>query len=368
MSSGQQQQKSQTRPQPAVVQPVSPAPQPQPAGPHPAAALQRTLAAPPSEGQPADIRALQRSLGNQAVQRTLARVAAGPVQREDEGLPVHYEIAPPEETEYFTYRRLDKDGQRVVAEAELARRIAAAESAGHRIIRQRPAGQPDATPSVYEEIPNQAPLWQQFMLAVNGVQVPIRNATQEEIAIIRGALERVPGAHLTIFVARRNRIVVADWTGSQAEGINTHRLSGGANIERTITSEQRSQGFEEESGSRIELTHTSLQDAEAAQLTILHEIGHVAYEANLTPRAVAGTYGSSVHAGVSEQPAYAYAYFLLRPARLQPGDRTAFEESFRRQGLSIPGAEQPAEEEAAAGEESGGAGAGEQSGEAAAGE
>ena len=322
--------------------PVSPAPagpQTLPAGPLPAVALQRALAPPPADPRPTDILALQQSLGNRTVRETLTRRPAAPVQREGEDeLPGPIvETLGREQTEHFTYQRLDADGRRPVPPAELSRRIAAAESAGHRVIRQSQAGHPERPPVVYEEIPHEAQLWPQFMLNVNGVAIPIRNATREEIDVIRAALSHVPAAHLEVFLTRRRRIVVADWTGSAAEGVSTHRLSGGTNMTRSISSSQRRQAAEVEEGPRIELTHTALQDAGAARLTILHEMGHVVYEANLIPRSVEGTYGSSVHTGASEQPAYAYMVYLTRPAHLQPADRSAFAAAFERQGLSTAG-------------------------------
>ncbi|MGH2561233.1 MAG: hypothetical protein ACRDJH_19360, partial [Thermomicrobiales bacterium] len=133
-------------------------------------------------------------------------------------------------------------------------------------------------------------------------------------------------------------IVLVDWTGAPAP--NQRRLSGGANIERARDSTTRHHArypeddISEPAGSRIEITHSAMMDG--GRLTLLHEIGHVVYDAGLIPRRVHREhYGSSVHTGQSEQPAYAYMRFL-QGGDLDRRDRAAFAAAFRAQGAPLP--------------------------------
>jgi hypothetical protein len=212
------------------------------------------------------------------------------------------------------------------------------EDQGHRIIRQNRSSSQDHRDHQivlhYAAIPHSEPTVSEENLSVNGVDVPVRGATRAELASIQEALAYVPGRHLQEFVRSRHRIVVVDWSGARHESTPTHRLSGGTNIRRTITRAERpNQTAEVEQGARVEITHTAMAQENGGITTILHEMGHVVYDARLTPRQVTGTYGSSVHTGPSEQPAYGYMYYVWQPDRLNANDRRAFDAEFARQGL-----------------------------------
>ncbi|MHB1295090.1 MAG: hypothetical protein ACYC4R_08840 [Anaerolineae bacterium] len=241
----------------------------------------------------------------------------------------------PEQATYHINQRLDVDERgRAVSAAELRRRIEAAETAGHEIIRQeRSSGT-----RVYEVVPHTEEITPEQTVTANGVAVAIRNATEGELASLQATLARVPGPHLEQFVARRRRLVLVDWTG--APHVSARQLSGGANIARARAD------IGEEAGSRIEITHTAMAQ-DGGELTVLHEIGHVVYDANLIPRTVTGDYGTSSHEGPNEAPAYAYMWYLVRPGRLAPQDRAAFDAAFERQGIG-PGGQTPAAGEGAA--------------------
>ena len=229
-------------------------------------------------------------------------------------------------------------GRGVTGEA-LAQERTAAAARGNRVITQVRTGHAeDGTETRvslhYEEVRHAETVTAEQSLVVNGVAIPVRDATADELTAIQAALVHAPAPHLTELVNRRNRIVVVDWSGSRAESIPTHRLTGGTNIERTISgSERRHQSAAAETGLRIEITHTALSEGDRGMDTILHELGHVVYDANLIPRSVSRSYGSSVHSGASEQPAYAYMYYITNPSRLTARDRQAFAEAFARQGL-----------------------------------
>ncbi|MHB0857708.1 MAG: hypothetical protein ACYC5M_09070 [Anaerolineae bacterium] len=229
--------------------------------------------------------------------------------------------AAPDQPTYHINDRLDVDerGRRVSATV-LRQRIEAAEAAGHEIIRQeRSSGT-----RIYEIVPHSEEITPEQSLSANGVSVPIRSATEAEISSLQATLGRVPGPHLEQFVTRRRRLVLVDWTGAPSS--SARQLSGGANIARARAD------IGEEAGSRIEITHTAMAQG-SGELTVLHEIGHVVYDANLIPRTVTGEYGTSSHEGPSEAPAYAYMWYLVRPSRLTPQDRAAFDAAFVRQGI-----------------------------------
>ena len=240
-----------------------------------------------------------------------------------------------EQPTHHVNERLDLNEQgRPVGAAELRQRIADAEARGHQVIQQaRSSGT-----RVYEIIPRTEPITPEQTISPNGVAVVIRNATAEELAALQVTLAHVPPPHLQQFVSRRRRLVMVDWTGAPHESVR--QMSGGANIARARAD------IGEEAGSRIEITHTAMASG-SGELTVLHEIGHVVYDANLIPRSVArDNYGVSSHAGASEQPAYAYMWYLLNPGRLDPQDRRAFDAAFQRQGLEPGGAETTRPEEA----------------------
>ncbi|MEL6135101.1 MAG: hypothetical protein AAFR59_17215, partial [Bacteroidota bacterium] len=162
----------------------------------------------------------------------------------------------------------------------------------------------------------------EIRISANGVSVPIRGATYKELKNIKEALKFIPCKHLEKLIQKRNGIVVTDWTGSgpHNESSKYHRLSGGSNISRTI--ERRSSV---EKGSRIEITHTALEDSDGGVDTVLHEIGHTILRAGLIPRSGGRSSGSVSHnSGGSEEPtADAYAnYFLGR--KMSKQDREAF--------------------------------------------
>lgn len=276
--------------------------------------------------------------------------------REDEGTETRPPaIEEPLEATYMTHRfigytvdtgemsQLSQSLQRMlrrgVTGEALEREQDAAAERGNRVIQQVRTGRAeDGTETrvnlYYEEVRHSEAVTAEQSLVVNGVAIPVRDATADELTAIQAALVHAPAPHLTELVNRRNRIVVVDWSGSRAESIPTHRLTGGTNIERSISSgERRHQSAAAETGLRIEITHTALSEGDRGMDTILHELGHVVYDANLIPRTVSRTYGSSVHAGASEQPAYGYMYYITNPARLAAGDRQAFAAAFTRQGL-----------------------------------
>ncbi|HET6496625.1 MAG TPA: hypothetical protein VFH61_14805, partial [Thermoleophilia bacterium] len=161
--------------------------------------------------------------------------------------------------------------------------------------------------------------------------ISIRNYTAQEFALISGVLGRLPDAHLRLFASSYNGIVCVDWTGqnwdSPTRPGNTTVLGAGTNMSRSVT-----RGTVTETGRRIELTHSCLHELRAppfgrrGMFTLWHELGHFAYNNRLIPRTVArSNYGTSMHTGPSEQPAYAYMWYYLEPARLAPADRTAFD-------------------------------------------
>ncbi|MCC6628359.1 MAG: hypothetical protein IT340_13290 [Chloroflexi bacterium] len=300
------------------------------------------------------LRRLQAAIGNQAIQRLLrqraaptARSVGAPgapprVQRQD-AEPYPQESVPPTPATHHIYEPLDRrpSGRPpIVPGATLRQRSAAAEAAGYAVIRQRrqnPQTQVWET-HVYAEVPRFEPVTRQQPVPVNGVDLIVRGATEAEIAAMQRVLAIVPAAHLRVLAQRRRSIVVVDWTG--APDPNQRRLSGGANISRARDATTRhhdrypEDDIGEQVGQRIEVTHTSM--AAGGEGTLLHETGHVIYEANLIPRQVhRNNYGSSVHAGASEQPAYAYMRFL-QGRDLDPRDRTALTTAFRAQGIALP--------------------------------
>jgi hypothetical protein len=243
---------------------------------------------------------------------------------------------------YRTYRRLDLQNpddtsSRPASEGVIARRIREAQAAGHEIIRQSRGG----GVRIYEVIPHHETLSRDETISPNGVSITVRNAVAEELTAIEAALSFVPSAHLQVFAQRRRSIVLTDWTGAPA--LSQRQYGGGANMRRARDgSNPRLSGFPEDNigepeGLRIEITHTAMASGEG-DLTLLHEIGHVVFDANLIPRQVHRTYGSSRHIGDSEQPAYAYMSYI-RGIALHPEDQRAFDRAFREQGISLPGQE-----------------------------
>ena len=253
---------------------------------------------------------------------------------------------------YHTYRRLDlrdpdDTSSRPASEGVTASRIRAAQApaTGHEIIRQRrrvkEGGEVRIEVRIYEAIPHYETVSREETISPNGVSITVRNAIAEELTAIEAALSFVPSAHLQVFTQRRRSIVLTDWTGAPA--LSQRQYGGGANMRRARDgSNPRLSGFPEDNigepeGLRIEITHTAMASGEG-DLTLLHEIGHVVFDANLIPRQVHRTYGSSRHIGDSEQPAYAYMNYI-RGIALHPEDQRAFDRAFREQEISLPGQE-----------------------------
>lgn len=309
---------------------------------------------------------LQRAIGNQATQRLMRARAprAGQstaslgarqlVQRYVPG-PYPQETADPTPATHHIYEPLDhlpSGWPPIVPGAGLRQRVAAAEAAGYRVIWQRRESSEthQMESHVYAEIPRFDAVARQQMVVVNGVDLTVRGATEGEVAAIQRVLAIVPAAHLRVLAQRRRSIVIVDWTG--APDPNQRRLSGGANIERARDASTAHHArypeddISEPAGQRIEVTHTSM--AAGGEGTLLHETGHVIYEAGLIPRRVhRQNYGTSVHSGKSEQPAYAYMRFL-QGRDLDPRDRAALTAVFRDQGIPLPSG-QPAARRRAAG-------------------
>lgn len=173
--------------------------------------------------------------------------------------------------------------------------------------------------------------------------ISVRNHTPDELTYIQQVLARVPSALMTSFVARYTGIVCVDWTGSDwgrsGPGATT-LLSGGGHINRQITRNGIT-----ESGLRIELTHSAMYETRPhpygrrGVYTFWHELGHAAYNLGMIPRTVSRTdYGESIHIGASEQPAYAFMWYYLNPARLAPEDRAAFASRLGSSGSPTPAA------------------------------
>lgn len=208
--------------------------------------------------------------------------------------------------------------------------LGAARAAGHTVI-THPRG------NKYEEVIMPETPTRETMVRT----VSVRNHTADELTTIRGVLDRLPEALLARFTAQYTGIVCVDWSGqnwgrSGNPGQST-LLSGGANIERSITRDGIT-----ESGLRIELTHAAMYELRGAPygrrgvFTLWHELGHVAYNNHFTPRTVGREdYGTSIHTGPSEQPAYAFMWYYLNPSRLTQPDREAFA---RLLGSAGPGA------------------------------
>ncbi len=188
---------------------------------------------------------------------------------------------------------------------------------GHRVVVHQALGKK------YEEVVVDVPVIPETL--VRGVSV--RNVSAGELRVIKGVLDRLPEHFIREFIRRRNGIVCVDWTGqawdpSGRPGAAT-LLSAGANMRA-----ERTRGGITEAGERIEITHAAMHEAKGdtrrGVYTLLHELGHVAFDASLAPPTVQdANYGSSIHVGASEQPAYAFMWYFIRPARLTPGDRAA---------------------------------------------
>lgn len=259
---------------------------------------------------------VQRHQGNEYVQRILQLTSgqyvsigtlSSSIQR-DENDGSNSTLTPT----YYTYKRLDIDQRRrELSSAVQTERIRKAEVHGNQIIRQRRGG----TERIYEQIPHFESVERESVVAANGVSIPVHNATADELIKLQTTLAPIPQAHLQEFMRRRRRIVLVDWTG--APHSSQRQYGGGAQMRRP-----RPEIAEE--GSRIEITHTAMSE-DGYRYTILHELGHVVYEAGLIPRQVhRDDYGSSVHQGPSEQPAYAYMWYFLNPSRLASKDRANF--------------------------------------------
>jgi hypothetical protein len=219
---------------------------------------------------------------------------------------------------FTVYAELAPSRRRYAPEVPVSDGIAAARRAGRTLIEHR-----DRT---LEAITIDQPLV--ASTTVRGI--PVRNHSANELTYIRRVLDRLPLGMLGR-MSDFDGIVCVDWTGS--DWLDDTRpnastlLAGGANIDRTIVRDGIT-----ESGRRIELTHSSMVELRGGRyerrgvFTLWHELGHAAYRNRLTPRTVERTdYGTSIHVGVDEQPAYAFMWYFLNPAQLTTADRAAFD-------------------------------------------
>lgn len=200
--------------------------------------------------------------------------------------------------------------------------VRAARAAGHTLIRLRG--------TTYEAVP----MTEALTAKTDYGPVPIRNHTAEEYALISGVFGHIPEAHLRMFASQYRGIVCVDWTGqpwdSSTRPGGSTILAGGANTDRALT-----RGSLVVSGLRIELTHSCLHElrrppfGRRGVFTLWHELGHFAFNNGLTPRTVSPPpgrgYGSSIHSGAGEGPAYAYMWYYLQRSRLSRTDREAFD-------------------------------------------
>lgn len=224
----------------------------------------------------------------------------------------------------IVYAELSPRWRTFASSVHVCASVAAARAAGHTVI-EHPRGSRKYEAVTLPDTPTPSSL-------VRGIAV--RNHTADELAAIRGVLDRLPQAVVTGFAARYTGIVCVDWTGSNWRDAThpnpTTLLSGGATMDQP-----RTRGGITEAGLRIELTHSALYELRPppfhrrGAFTLWHELGHVAFRLGLTPRTVERTdYGDSINPGVEEQPAYAFMWYFLNPSRLTPNDRAAFNRLF----------------------------------------
>lgn len=234
---------------------------------------------------------------------------------------------------FKVYAELLPGGRSYAPEVVVSASVSAAQAAGRPVIEQTYRIDGHASTRTLEEIT----LPETLTMSTHVRGVAVRNHTASELGFITRVLERLPLALLARFNERYNGIVCVDWTGSGWRDA-THPnpgalLNGGANMTREITRD----GVVE-SGTRIELTHTSLVELRPSPygrrgvFTLWHELGHAAYRARFTPRTVERHYGDSIHTGGEEQPAYAFMWYFLNPGRLSQADRDAFDDIFQPHG------------------------------------